>query len=163
LEEKLTYVESLIDRTIESIHRIAGDLRPGILDFGIVAAIEWQAREFEKQVGIPCHVNSNKKEIELHPDQATALFRIFQEALTNISKHAGATSVDVKLSRTNRNIRLEIADNGKGIADADKGKPQSFGIRGMIERAGALGGDLALEERPGGGCVVSIRIPLSSA
>jgi PAS domain S-box-containing protein len=161
--EKVAYVDSLIDRTIESIHRIAGDLRPGILDFGIVAAIEWQAREFEKQAGIPCYVSSNKKEIELHPDQATALFRIFQEALTNISKHAGATCVEVKLSRTNRNIRLEVADNGKGIAENDKGKPQSFGIRGMIERAGALGGDLGLTDRPGGGCVVSIRIPLSSA
>ncbi len=163
LIEKTQYVDSLVDRTIESIHRIAGDLRPGILDFGIVAAIDWQAREFEKQVGIPCVVTSNKKEIDLHLDQATALFRIFQEALTNISKHAGASRVKVNLSRTNRNIRLEISDDGRGMAAEDRIKPKSFGIRGMIERANALGGELTLQASPTGGCVVMIRIPLAIA
>jgi signal transduction histidine kinase len=99
----------------------------------------------------------------LHPDQATALFRIFQEALTNISKHAQATEVSVALSRTDRNIRLEIADNGKGIADLDRLKPDSFGIRGMRERANALGGELSINAATGGGCVVTIRIPLTLA
>ncbi len=163
LVEKAQYVDCLVDRTIESIHRIAGDLRPGILDFGIVAAIDWQAREFEKQVGIPCTVTSNQKEIDLHLDQATALFRIFQEALTNISKHAQASRVEVRLTRSNRNIRLEITDDGKGIAAGGQIKPKSFGIRGMIERANALGGELTLQAGSAGGCVVMIRIPLTSA
>lgn len=161
LAEKADYLDALVDRTIEAIHRISADLRPGILDFGIVAAIDWQAREFEKQLGIPCEFSSNKKEVELHPDQATALFRIFQEALTNIGKHANATRVTVRLVRGNRNVRLEIRDNGRGIAAPDRLKPKSFGIRGMVERAHALGGHLSVSAASGGGTEVTIKIPLS--
>lgn len=160
LAEKAAYVESLVDRTIETVHRISGDLRPSILDFGLVAAIDWQAKEFEKQLGIPCEFSSNKKDISLHLDQATALFRIFQEALTNIAKHARASRVTVKLVRTNRSVRLEIADNGTGIAPTDRLKPKSFGIRGMMERALALGGNLSVSAAQTGGSVVSIKIPL---
>ncbi|WP_082583929.1 PAS domain-containing sensor histidine kinase [Noviherbaspirillum sp. Root189] len=161
LTEKTAYVDSLVDRTIESIHRITVDLRPGILDFGIVAAIDWQAKEFEKQLGIHCTFLSSKKEIALHPDQATALFRIFQEALTNIGKHAAATQVSVRLTRTNRSVRLEVVDNGKGIDATDRMKPKSFGIRGMVERASALGGQLSVSNAANGGTEVSLRIPLS--
>ncbi|MBS0309447.1 MAG: PAS domain S-box protein [Proteobacteria bacterium] len=163
LIEKARYADSLVDRTIEAIHRIAGDLRPGILDFGIVEAIRWQAKEFEKQAGISCSVTSNRKEITLSPDQATALFRIFQEALTNIGKHAQASKVEVNLIGSNRNVRLEIADNGKGLVNTDRLKPDSFGIRGMVERASALGGELDVKSGPAGGCVVMIRIPLTPA
>lgn len=159
-KEKVGYIDSLVDRTIETVHRIAGDLRPSILDFGLVDAIAWQAREFEKQTGMPCEFVSNKKEIDLHPDQATALFRIFQEALTNISKHAGATAVEVRLVRTNRNVRLDIADDGCGIDNTDKQKPKSFGIRNMIERTHALGGTMSITGGSDGGTVVSIRIPV---
>ncbi len=161
LAEKADYVDALVDRTIEAIHRISVDLRPSILDFGIVAAIDWQAKEFEKQLGIPCKFTSNKKEVNLGPDQATALFRIFQEALTNIGKHANATHVAVKLAWSNRCVRLEIADNGCGIATTDKLKPKSFGIRGMVERASALGGHLSVTRLPDGGTEVAIKIPLS--
>jgi PAS domain S-box-containing protein len=161
LAEKTAYVDALVDRTIEAVHRISADLRPGILDFGIVAAIDWQAGEFEKQFGIPCRFSSNKKEIELHPDQATALFRIFQEALTNIGKHAGASQVAVRLACGERSVRLEVIDDGRGIAQADRAKPKSFGIRGMIERASALGGQLSVCAAPGGGTVVAVRIPLA--
>ncbi len=161
LLEKAVYVDSLVDRTIEAVHRIAVDLRPSILDIGIVAAIEWQAAEFEKQFGISCEFTSNKKDIDLHSDQATALFRIFQEALTNIGKHANADRVTVKLVRTNRNVRLEIVDNGRGIGATDRLKPKSFGIRGMIERANALGGNLTVGNAPSGGSVVALRIPLT--
>ncbi|SNS62043.1 PAS domain S-box-containing protein [Noviherbaspirillum humi] len=162
LAEKASYVNSLIDRTIEAVHRITVDLRPGILDFGIVAAIDWQAKEFEKHAGIPCSFTCNKKDIELHNDQATALFRIFQEALTNIGKHAQASEVRVKLARTNRGVHLEVCDNGRGIATTDRLKPKSFGIRGMAERASALGGSLTVGSAPGGGCMVSLRIPLAA-
>ena len=160
LADKADYVDSLVDRTIEAIHRISVDLRPGILDFGIVAAIDWQAQEFEKQVGIPCQVLCNKKEITLSTEQASALFRIFQESLTNISKHANASRVTVKLTRRTRSIRLDISDNGRGIAAHDQRKPKSFGIRGMIERANALGGTLTVTNRATGGSTVAIRIPL---
>ena len=162
LAEKAAYVDLLVDRTIESAHRIASNLRPGILDFGIVAALEWQAEEFEKQIGIPCEFTTNAKEIDLHPDQATSIFRIFQEALTNIAKHASASRVTVQLARTRGNINLKIIDDGKGIAAAERLKPQSFGIRGMIERANSLGGKLSISHTDGGGCTITIRIPQTS-
>lgn len=161
LVEKAHYVDSLVDRTIESVHRISIDLRPSILDCGIVAAIDWQAKEFEKQAGIPCDVSTNRKEVPLHPDQATALFRIYQEALTNISKHAKASQVKVRLAASRQKVRLEIEDNGCGIAPADRMKPKSYGIRGMVERASALGGELVVRSGEEGGSVVSIQIPLS--
>ncbi|GAA4015348.1 PAS domain-containing sensor histidine kinase [Actimicrobium antarcticum] len=160
LAEKTAYVDLLVDRTIESIHRISVDLRPSILDFGIVAAIEWQAKEFEKQLGIPCTVVTNHKDIDLPPDQASALFRIFQESLTNISKHANASLVNVRLTCSNHGIRLEISDNGTGIAARDRVKPKSFGIRGMVERAKAFGGSLSVSNPAGGGSMVALRIPL---
>jgi two-component system sensor histidine kinase UhpB len=161
--EKAQYVDALVDRTIEAVHRISADLRPSILDLGLVAAIKWQAKEFEKQIGIPCEVSTNKKEIELNPDHATALFRIFQEALTNIGKHAKATRVMVHLARSNRSISLEVADNGRGIATTDRLKPKSFGIRGMDERANALGGRLSVgSASEDGGTMVTIKIPLTA-
>lgn len=160
LTEKADYVELLVDRTIETVHRIAGDLRPGILDFGLVAAIDWQAKEFEKQVGIPCEFASNKQEIDLDMDQATALFRIFQEALTNIAKHAKASVVNVHLVRASHYIRLEIIDNGVGIGESDRRKSKSFGIRGMVERSIAMGGSLSVSTAPKGGTVVAINVPL---
>lgn len=162
LTDKAHYLDTLVDRTLESIHRIAGDLRPGVLDFGIGAAIEWQAREFEKQTGIACALMLDAGDIALPGEQSTALFRIFQEALTNIGKHAGATEVEVRMRSDADGLLLEIADNGKGIAPTDHGKPQSFGIRGMTERTHALGGTLHLQQANvnTGGCVVRIRIPL---
>jgi signal transduction histidine kinase len=162
LIEKADYVDALVDRSIEAVHRITVDLRPSVLDFGIVAAIDWQAKEFEKQFGISCQFSSNKKEVALHPDQATALFRIFQEALTNIGKHAQADRVVVRLACTNRSMRLDVTDNGRGIGNEDRRKPKSFGIRGMTERALALGGQLSIGNAVGGGTEVSVRIPLAA-
>lgn len=160
LMEKAGYVDSLVDRTIDSVHRISGDLRPSVLDCGLVAAIDWQTKEFEKQLGIPCEFSSNKEEIELHLDQATALFRIFQEALTNIGKHAQASRIAVRLDCGTRSVQLEISDNGKGMAATDRLKPKSFGIRGMVERANFLGGNLSINPGSRGGTVLAITIPL---
>jgi signal transduction histidine kinase len=162
LADKAAYVDALVDRTIDAVHRISLDLRPSMLDFGIVAALEWQVRDFEKQVGIACSFSCNEKEIDLSADHATALFRIFQEALTNIAKHAGATRVTVSLQRQPSQIVLKIADNGAGMLAADRIKPGSFGLRGMSERARALGGTMALSGAPGGGTIVTIKINLAS-
>jgi signal transduction histidine kinase len=161
LADKAAYVDALVDRTIEAVHRISLDLRPSMLDFGIVAALEWQVKEFEKQMGFSCSFTSNEKEIELSADHAIALFRIFQEALTNIAKHAGATRVTVALRRLRHHIALKITDNGGGVAAADRLKPGSFGLRGMSERARALGGTMALSAAPGGGTIVTIKIKLT--
>jgi two-component system sensor histidine kinase UhpB len=162
LREKADYVDALVDRTIEAAHRISRDLRPSTLDLGIVAAIAWQAQEFEKQLGIPCAIDSPEEDIELSPDQATGLFRIFQETLTNIGKHAGASRVGVRLAVEAGSVALEVVDNGRGLLAADRKKPKSFGIRGMIERAHALGGALTVSD-PGQGCKVSVRLPLAPA
>ena len=163
LLEKASYLDDLVDRTIEAVHRISLDLRPSTLDLGIVAALEWQAREFEKQMGIACVFRSVERDIELDPDHAAALFRIFQEALTNVAKHAGATRVTVTLRRQRQHLTLAICDNGRGIAPADRLKPHSFGLRGMSERARALGGTLTLSPAPGGGTMVTIKIRLAPA
>lgn len=164
LQEKADYLDSLVDRSIEAVHRISLDLRPSTLDLGIVAALEWQAREFEKQMGIPCVFRADGTDIEgeLDPDHASALFRIFQETLTNIAKHAGATRVTVTLRRQRQHLTLAICDNGRGITPADRLKPQSFGLRGMSERARALGGTLTLSAGPGGGTMVVVKIRLAA-
>jgi two-component system, NarL family, sensor histidine kinase UhpB len=163
LQEKAAYVDALIDRSIDAVHRIALDLRPSVLDFGIVAALEWQVAEFGKQAGVACDFSSNRAEIALDPDHATALFRIAQEALTNVAKHAHASRVTVRLARLRHHVSLKITDNGAGLRQADRAKPQSFGLRGMAERANALGGTLTLGRAAGGGTVVTIKIGLAGA
>jgi signal transduction histidine kinase len=106
----------------------------------------------------PQRFSTNHRDIGLDNDQATALFRIAQEALTNIAKHAHASKVTVKLARLRHHVSLKIADNGRGIRQADRAKPDSFGLRGMAERARALGGTLTLSHANGGGTVVTIKI-----
>jgi signal transduction histidine kinase len=163
LREKTEYVDALVDRTIDAIHRISLDLRPALLDLGLVAALEWQVGEFGKQTGIDSCFSTNQRDIGLDNDQATALFRIAQEALTNIAKHAHASKVTVKLARQRHHVSLKISDNGSGIRAADRAKPESFGLRGMAERARALGGTLALSHASGGGTVVAIKIKRDTA
>jgi len=161
LAEKAAYLDSLVDRTIDAVHRISRDLRPSTLDLGIVAALEWQASEFEQRTGIHCRTRIDP-DINLYDDQATALFRIFQEALTNIAKHASASEVAVRLRLVGSTLQLSICDNGCGVQPVDRLKPESFGLRGMTERARALKGSLTLSVPPGGGTMVSILIPLAS-
>jgi two-component system sensor histidine kinase UhpB len=160
LAEKAAYLDALVDRTIDCVHRISRDLRPSTLDLGIGAALEWQASEFAERTGIACRA-SIAPDITLDDDQATALFRIFQEALTNIAKHAGATEVEVRLRTDGANLTLSIRDDGRGVAAIDRLKPESFGLRGMMERARALNGSLTLSVPPGGGTMVSILIPVA--
>ena len=162
LLEKAAYVDALVDRSIDAVHRISLDLRPSMLDLGIVAALDWQVKEFARQAGIECTFSSNRKEVELSLDQATTVFRIAQEALTNIAKHAQASQVAVRLVTQRQHIRLSITDNGVGMRLSDRAKPQSFGIRGMIERASALQGTLSLADAPGGGTVLTIKIGLAT-
>ena len=162
LQEKAEYVDALVDRSIDAVHRISLDLRPSMLDLGLVAALDWQVKEFARQAGIACQFISNRKDIDLELDQATSLFRIAQEALTNIAKHAQASKVTVRLARQRQHISLKIADNGVGMRLSDRAKPQSFGIRGMAERASALGGTLTLMDAPDGGTVLTIKIRLAT-
>lgn len=159
LLERAEYVESLVDGTIEATHRIASDLRPSILDLGIVDAIAWQAREFGRQSGIVCELDCSHEFIDLPREQATGLFRIFQESLNNIAKHSGATRVTVALSCVDDNVLLHVVDNGHGFVPADRSKPGRFGIAGMSERAAALGGELEVSPDVHGGCRVAACLP----
>ncbi|MCB1986641.1 MAG: sensor histidine kinase, partial [Nitrosomonas sp.] len=158
--KKSAIVESLVDHVIDSTRRISMDLRPGILDFGIVAAVQWQAKEFSRRTGIPVHVSCEEEEISLDSDLSVAIFRIFQEILTNISKHAQATDVLVSLAEFKGEIILEVADNGCGINPQDMKKQDSFGIRGMRERCQQLKGNFNILGEPGKGTKISILIPV---
>jgi signal transduction histidine kinase len=146
---KLLEVDQLVDAVITSSSRITHDLRPGIIDEGIVASLEWQAQSFERRMGLPCSFQASREEIALDRDSAVAMFRIFQEALNNIAKHAHATRVDVRLDATADALMLEIHDNGKGIVPEDMAKPSCFGLRGMKERARSLGGELEIRSDSG--------------
>lgn len=160
LLEKNHYVDTLIDRTIEAGHRIARDLRPSVLDLGIIPALEWQAKEFEKQYGIKCSFTTNKYDISLTPEHATAIFRMVQEAFTNIAKHANASYASLAIVYTRTSISVTIADNGRGLASDHERKPNSFGLLGMSERCKEIGGSILVDSQPENGCVIAIKIPL---
>ena len=158
-QQKARSIESLVDRVIDSTRRISLDLRPGILDCGIVAAVQWQAKEFSDRTSIACKVSCGNDEISLDADLAIAIFRAFQETLTNISKHAHATRVQVKLVELDKLILLEVIDNGRGITNVDMEKQNSFGIRGMRERCQQLKGNFHISGTPEKGTKVTILIP----
>jgi PAS domain S-box-containing protein len=158
--EKGKAILKLVDETILSVRRIATELRPGILDdLGLVAAVEWAAEEFEARTGIQCHLDLPEGDIVLDQERTTAIFRIFQETLTNVTRHAEATRVDVRLGREDGNIVLEVRDNGRGIAAEELSSGRSLGILGMRERALLLGGELTIRGAPGKGTTVKVLIP----
>lgn len=155
-------LDRLVDHAIEASVRIAADLRPGILECGIVAAVQWQTREFQERTGIQCEVRTEQEELALDADISISVFRIFQEALTNIAKHANASMVEIDLELVHEWFLLEVRDNGRGIMEVDRSKPASFGIRGMLERAREFGGDIKITGSPGHGTKVSVRVPLAA-
>ena len=162
LKEKTKILESIVDNTFETVHRISGNLRPNILDLGIVDAIEWQVKEFEKKLAITCVFNCNQTEITTATDQAIALFRICQEAMSNIAKYAHATQVNVDLIASANEVALTISDNGIGIKSDDKLKTDSFGLRGMQERAIALHGSFRISKPTADkqGTVITVKLPI---
>lgn len=150
-----------IDETIQSVKKICTELRPPILDhFGITAAIEWYVDEFKKRTGINCNVSFEPNEINLNQELSTALFRICQEALTNVSRHAEASEVNLNLRLKNEKVLLEIKDNGKGIKEEELSKPKSFGIMGIKERVNFLGGNVKINGIKGEGTYMSVSIPI---
>ena len=163
LSIKLNNVMKLTDSTIERIRQIAVDLRPGLLDdLGLLAALEWQTNEFSELTHIQCELNLDVEEFEDQLDVSTTLFRIHQEALTNVTRHAAATSVRVSLVRENDLFVLTVADNGCGIAPEDIINRRSMGLLGMRERARALGGDILIRGQPGVGTTIEARIPFGT-
>ncbi len=150
----------IVDSILETVKRISRELRPGMLDdLGLPAAIEWQAKEFQERTRIPCEVVVVPEEMTVDPDRSTAIFRIFQEALTNAARHAGATNVEATLESRNGTVCLEVRDNGRGITKEEMSRPMSLGILGMRERARWWGGEVRIEGTPGSGTVVTATLP----
>jgi PAS domain S-box-containing protein len=161
LLEKTRALLRVADSAIKSVRRISSELRPGILDdLGLTAAIEWQAGEFEQRTGVKCEVSVEHEVMVLEQDRSTAVFRIFQEALTNVARHAGAARVGVNLSERDGRLVLEIADDGRGITAKQLSGRKSLGLLGMRERAAFLGGELEISGEPGRGTRVTVSIPL---
>ena len=150
-----------LDDTIQSVRRLATQLRPSILDhLGLAAAIEWAAADFAERTGVTCEVRVADAELPTSPEQVTGLFRIFQETLTNISRHAQATRVEVHLYSDGGALYLRVEDNGQGMEQNRRFQTGSLGIIGMRERAFLLGGDLTIRSARGAGTIVEVRIPL---
>ncbi len=158
--ERINSILKLVDETIKSVRRIATELRPGVLDdLGLVAAIEWAAEEFEARTGTKCRLMLSELDQRPNRERDTALFRILQETLTNVARHADATSVDIHLFRELGSVILKIQDNGCGTTPEQLFAPTSLGIRGMKERALLLGGDLVIRSSREEGTTVLVRVP----
>jgi PAS domain S-box-containing protein len=161
-KQSAEYILQLVDETIQSVRRISSELRPVILDaVGLVGAVKWAAGEFEARTGIKCRLDLPPVDTHIDPERGTALFRIFQETLTNVARHANATEVEVRLAKADGNLTLEVHDNGRGICQEQLSEGGSLGILGMRERALLLGGELTIAGTRGEGTTVSVRIPES--
>jgi PAS domain S-box-containing protein len=161
LREKIATMTTLVAGTLETVRRISQELRPGILDeVGLIAAVEWEARQFEARTGIVSYFDSLVESVHLTKEQSTALFRIFQETLTNILRHAKASRVDITAAQEEGEFVLTIRDNGRGIADEEQSAAKSLGLLGMRERAHLMGGDVNITGVEGQGTVVTVRVRL---
>ena len=157
-------LQSLIGLTeigIATVKRIATDLRPATLDhLGLAAAIQWEATTFKARTGIRCRVIAGQEISALRADQETMLFRIFQESLTNVVRHAQASAVQVKLSEGGGVFELRVSDNGRGISEAQARDPRSIGLLGMRERAALIGGAFSISGQAGKGTMISVTVSL---
>ena len=149
----------LADSIIQAIRRISTELRPAVLDLGLAAAVEWQVQEFQARSGVPCKVRLLIREV-VPSNASTAMFRIFQETLTNVARHAKATRVEVVLQKQRDRLVLLIHDDGRGFDEADPGLSKSLGLLGMRERAAILGGEVNISSAAGKGTTVTAWIPL---
>jgi len=158
---KIDVMSDLVDKTIQTVQKISAELRPVLLDdFGLLPAIEWLAQDFEKRTKIKCRVRLACQTLDLDPDCSTAIFRISQEALTNVARHARATAVDIHLAEENGALLLKIGDNGRGIRENEINAPSSFGLIGMRERLRPFGGKLEIAGSPEKGTLLTVAVPL---
>ncbi|HUI98769.1 MAG TPA: response regulator [Usitatibacter sp.] len=161
---KIQAISHAIDRIVNSVRRISSGLRPEVLDeIGLGAAIDWQSREFQRRTGVRCLLEMPPRFADPDKDRSTALFRIFQELLTNVARHANATRVDVKVEDADDGaLRLTVADNGRGIRSSEYESPTSLGFLGLRERVLAFGGTLDVKGEEGKGTTVSVTIPTTT-
>jgi two-component system, NarL family, sensor histidine kinase UhpB len=158
--DKVVEATELADHTIACVQKISSELRPGVLDnLGLAAAIKHEATRFQERAGITCQVRLPEAQPTLAGETATGTFRILQEALTNVARHANATEVQIELRSEDAALLLEVSDNGKGIGEADLTNPRSLGLLGMKERAVMMGAELGFSRGPNGGTRVTLRLP----
>jgi PAS domain S-box-containing protein len=161
LLDKLKAMSDLTDGVIRQVRRISAELRPGVLDdLGLIAAIEWQAQDFEDRTGLVCTVHTNAGDVAMERSASTAVFRVFQEALTNVTRHSQAKRVDVRIQVTPEALALEVCDDGIGIAPEAVSSPKSLGLLGIRERARRLGGSVSVGGVAPRGTQVALRVPL---
>lgn len=161
IPQKMASMNEIIDTTIRTIRHLSSELRPSILDdLGLAAAIEWQAREFESRTEIECHLVSLQEDVSLGTERATAIFRIFQEILTNVARHARATLVEIFMEEHDGYLILKVMDNGIGINESDITETRSLGLLGMRERALVFRGEIDITGVKGKGTTVTVRVPL---
>jgi signal transduction histidine kinase len=159
--EQLADMDQLLDTAVATVQRLATDLRPDILDeLGLLAALEWQACAIERRSGLRLELNLPEEELGVPDQQATAIFRIFQELLTNVVRHAGAKNVAVHVEVSAGSFVLEVRDDGRGITPAEAASGTSLGLVGMRERAALLGGRIEIDGVPGRGTTVLVHIPM---
>ena len=164
VHNRISSMTGLIETTINTVRRIASELRPGVLDdLGLVAAVEWQIGQFQARSGLKCHWTNDAGDIELSRERATAVFRILQEILTNVLRHARAANLYVKIGRSNNYFEMEVKDDGRGITESQMRNSRSLGLLGMKERALLVGGEVSITGKEGGGTTVLVRVPFEEA
>jgi signal transduction histidine kinase len=157
-------METLLNETVAATRRIASDLRPLMLDdLGLLPAVEWLVESFTQRIGIPCELAVSNADLELPSAHATAVFRIIQESLANVGKHARASRVKVAIECNGSELTLSIRDNGAGFSLQNPRKPNSYGLLGLRERASLLGGATSITSTVGEGTHVEVRLPVTPA
>ena len=159
-EEHMDGMAAMLDQTIERVRKLATELRPGVLDLGLIKAVEWQAQDFQERTGIRCKIVATPGSVILERERSAAAFRIFQELLFNVARHAEATAVQVSIQARGGVLTVGVRDNGRGITQREVSDPKSLGLIGMRERALAFGGEVEIEGTPGKGTAVTVRIPM---
>jgi signal transduction histidine kinase len=159
--EKLRAAADQVDDTIQTVRRLATRLRPSLLDdFGLVAAVESHLHDFQARTGIAGTLNSRVPSLDLEPETATALFRVCQEALTNVARHAGASQVQICFDMRDQELLVQIDDDGRGISEQELTNRHSLGLAGMRERVLLIGGHLAISGAPGEGTTLRVTVPM---
>lgn len=156
---KVADMRELVESTILMVRNVANHLRPAALNFGLLSALEWLADDFTKRMGISCQLLAIGCEPAVRDSHATAMFRVVQESLTNVARHAGASRVNVTVVCTEETLQIHVCDDGCGFDPAAAGKRDSYGLLGIRERARLIGASLQIDSAPGCGTVISIGIP----
>lgn len=164
VHKKISGMISLIDKTMTTVRHISSELRPRILDdLGLVDAMDWQSNEFEMRTGIRCRFKPQLKKRKFEKNLSTGIFRVYQETLTNVARHAEATKINTSLVADNGNIILKVEDNGKGFDEAEIKNKNTLGLLGMQERAMMFGGKIIIKSQKGKGTVVTLQVPRKAA